>query len=172
MAMAMTLGSISKSSSSWLPLKTMINIQNKKWAFNTLACCSTSSSKSRKQLILYSKPGCCLCDGLKEKLHAAFSLSSTDPSLSLQDVHLQVQKVFFFPLLLLYLIAWFCCDFVCLCVFVDKGYYYKCRVGEGLRVWDSSSCESQSWWHWGLLFKHFWGFKIVHFCFSSSLCLH
>ncbi|KAL8133751.1 uncharacterized protein LOC141712645 [Apium graveolens] len=94
MAVAITLSSISKSSSlSWLPLKTMINVQNKKWVFNPLACCSTSSSNSRKQLILYSKPGCCLCDGLKEKLHAAFSLSSSDPSLSLQDVHLQIKDI-------------------------------------------------------------------------------
>ncbi|TYJ35612.1 hypothetical protein E1A91_A05G248900v1 [Gossypium mustelinum] len=45
----------------------------------------SKESKPRK-LVLYSKPGCCLCDGLKEKLHAAFSLSGPDP---LHDVVLQ-----------------------------------------------------------------------------------
>nr|AFK45359.1 unknown [Lotus japonicus] len=54
--------------------------------FRTLSC---SSEPSRK-LILYSKPGCCLCDGLKEKLHAAFLLSGPD---SLTDVHLQVRDI-------------------------------------------------------------------------------
>ncbi|GAB2235224.1 hypothetical protein Droror1_Dr00027719 [Drosera rotundifolia] len=33
-----------------------------------------SSSSEEKKLVMYSKPGCCLCDGLKEKLSAAFSL--------------------------------------------------------------------------------------------------
>ncbi|KAD1781283.1 hypothetical protein R6Q59_010587 [Mikania micrantha] len=51
-----------------------------------------SYSTSRKQLILYSKPGCCLCDGLKEKLQSAFSLSSAD-SYSLHDVDLQVRDI-------------------------------------------------------------------------------
>ncbi|KAL7246288.1 hypothetical protein ACSBR2_001416 [Camellia fascicularis] len=52
---------------------------------------SSSSSESRK-LILYSKPGCCLCDGLKEKLHAAFSLSSPDHD-SLHDIDLQIRDI-------------------------------------------------------------------------------
>ncbi|KAL1820511.1 hypothetical protein ACET3Z_015380 [Daucus carota] len=93
MAMALTLGGIAKSSSSWLPLKRFVNTQNKKWVFNPLACSLSSSSKSSKQLILYSKPGCCLCDGLKEKLNAAFSLSPADPSLSLQDVDLEIRDI-------------------------------------------------------------------------------
>lgn len=49
-----------------------------------------------KKLVLYTKPGCCLCDGLKEKLQAAFSLAGPD---SLHDVHLQVTPIlpsFFF----------------------------------------------------------------------------
>ena len=50
---------------------------------------SSSSCRSRK-LVLYSKPGCCLCDGLKEKLQAAFLLSGPD---SLHDVHLQVRDI-------------------------------------------------------------------------------
>ncbi|XVE55360.1 hypothetical protein DITRI_Ditri03aG0152400 [Diplodiscus trichospermus] len=59
-----------------------------RWVFSTLSF-SSSPSKARK-LVLYSKPGCCLCDGLKEKLHAAFSLSGPD---SLQDVVLQVRDI-------------------------------------------------------------------------------
>lgn len=47
----------------------------------------SSSSSSARKLVLYSKPGCCLCDGLKEKLQAAFLLSGPD---SLHDVVLQV----------------------------------------------------------------------------------
>ncbi|KAL5558387.1 hypothetical protein UlMin_034598 [Ulmus minor] len=50
---------------------------------------SFSSSPSRK-LVLYSKPGCCLCDGLKEKLQAAFSLSGPD---SLHDVDLEIRDI-------------------------------------------------------------------------------
>nr|XP_027091771.1 uncharacterized protein LOC113712504 isoform X2 [Coffea arabica]XP_027094339.1 uncharacterized protein LOC113714608 isoform X2 [Coffea arabica] len=46
---------------------------------------SSSPSTSRK-LVLYSKPGCCLCDGLKEKLQAALRLSGPD---SIQNVELQ-----------------------------------------------------------------------------------
>lgn len=51
--------------------------------------CSSSSSAPRK-LVLYSKPGCCLCDGLKEKLQAAFSLAGPD---SLDDVVLQIRDI-------------------------------------------------------------------------------
>lgn len=47
--------------------------------------CSSSTPSSRK-LVLYSKPGCCLCDGLKEKLQAAFLLSGPH---SLTDVDFQ-----------------------------------------------------------------------------------
>lgn len=50
------------------------------------ALCSSSSKPSSRKLVLYSKPGCCLCDGLKEKLHAAFLLSGPD---SLSNVDLQ-----------------------------------------------------------------------------------
>lgn len=51
------------------------------------ASASISSSPTPKKLILYSKPGCCLCDGLKEKLDAAFSLSGPK---FIGDVELQV----------------------------------------------------------------------------------
>ncbi|KAK7351123.1 hypothetical protein VNO77_10342 [Canavalia gladiata] len=50
---------------------------------------SASSAPSRK-LVLYSKPGCCLCDGLKEKLHTAFSLSGPD---SLHDIDFQIRDI-------------------------------------------------------------------------------
>ncbi|XWS21610.1 hypothetical protein CRYUN_Cryun30bG0069100 [Craigia yunnanensis] len=59
-----------------------------RWVFTPFSF-SSSSSKARK-LVLYSKPGCCLCDGLKEKLHTAFSLSGPD---SLHDVVLQVRDI-------------------------------------------------------------------------------
>ncbi|GMY06797.1 Glutaredoxin protein [Fagus crenata] len=61
--------------------------QRPRWVFTPLA--SLSSSSSRK-LVLYSKPGCCLCDGLKEKLQAAFLLSGPD---SLHDVDLQIRDI-------------------------------------------------------------------------------
>ncbi|XP_022748609.1 uncharacterized protein LOC111298145 isoform X2 [Durio zibethinus] len=59
-----------------------------RWVFTPLLF-SSSASKGRK-LVLYSKPGCCLCDALKEKLHAAFSLSGPD---SLHDVVLQLRDI-------------------------------------------------------------------------------
>ncbi|XP_062221887.1 uncharacterized protein LOC133921138 isoform X2 [Phragmites australis] len=34
------------------------------------------------RLVMYTKPGCCLCDGLKEKLHAASLLAGTPYSLA------------------------------------------------------------------------------------------
>ncbi|GAB4861361.1 hypothetical protein Ancab_036523 [Ancistrocladus abbreviatus] len=51
---------------------------------------SSSSSSRPKKLVLYSKTGCCLCDGLKEKLHAAFSLSAQE---SLHDVELEIRDI-------------------------------------------------------------------------------
>ncbi|CAM8886212.1 unnamed protein product [Rhodiola kirilowii] len=59
---------------------------------SSISAFSTSSAPSRK-LVLYSKPGCCLCDGLKEKLHSAFSLPSYAASDSLSDVVLQVRDI-------------------------------------------------------------------------------
>ncbi|KAH0711908.1 hypothetical protein KY289_007867 [Solanum tuberosum] len=70
----------------------ILNYQKSKWVFSPLAFSSSSSSSSStsRKLILYSKPGCCLCDGLKEKLNAAFSLSSPH---SLHDVQLQIRDI-------------------------------------------------------------------------------
>ncbi|MCO5566553.1 hypothetical protein L7F22_020230 [Adiantum nelumboides] len=49
----------------------------------------TARSLNRK-LILYSKPGCCLCDNLKEKLQGVFLLGGQD---SLSDVQLEVRDI-------------------------------------------------------------------------------
>ncbi|XP_027901758.1 uncharacterized protein LOC114162162 [Vigna unguiculata] len=61
----------------------------KAFKFRPLSSSSSSAEPSRK-LVLYSKPGCCLCDGLKEKLHAAFLLPGPD---SLNDVDLQIRDI-------------------------------------------------------------------------------
>ncbi|XP_020250164.1 uncharacterized protein LOC109827572 isoform X1 [Asparagus officinalis] len=48
---------------------------------------AAAAAAAAKQLwLLYSKPRCCLCDGLKEKLNAALSLRGPHP---LSSVHLQ-----------------------------------------------------------------------------------
>uniref|UniRef100_I1JZ83 Glutaredoxin-like protein n=1 Tax=Glycine max TaxID=3847 RepID=I1JZ83_SOYBN len=57
--------------------------------FRPLSSSSFGAAPSRK-LVLYSKPGCCLCDGLKEKLQAAFLLLGTD---SLHGVDLQIRDI-------------------------------------------------------------------------------
>ncbi|XP_052200767.1 uncharacterized protein LOC127807153 [Diospyros lotus] len=93
MAMAVVLAARPARSSAFLA----ISRGREKWVlFKPLAASysaqplsSSSSSESRK-LILYSKPGCCLCDGLKEKLHAAFSLSAAD---ALHDVDLEIRDI-------------------------------------------------------------------------------
>ncbi|XP_047323492.1 uncharacterized protein LOC124927172 [Impatiens glandulifera] len=80
-----------------LPYSSAVDITRRRarLVFNSLSAKFTSSSSSSsaftsRKLVLYSKPGCCLCDGLKEKLHAAFSLSSPDP---LHDVDLQIRDI-------------------------------------------------------------------------------
>lgn len=44
----------------------------------------------RRKLVLYSKPGCCLCDALKEKLQLAFMLGGDN---DLSDVELEVRNI-------------------------------------------------------------------------------
>ncbi|MED6173680.1 hypothetical protein PIB30_061893 [Stylosanthes scabra] len=61
-----------------------------RWALASRCSSSSSSEASGRKLVLYSKPGCCLCDGLKEKLEAAFLLSGPD---SLHDVQLQIRDI-------------------------------------------------------------------------------
>ena len=66
----------------------LLTSQRPKWLFKPLATsASSSSSAPSRKLVLYSKPDCCLCDGLKEKLQAAFMLAGPD---SLHDVEFQV----------------------------------------------------------------------------------
>lgn len=117
--------------------------QRARWVLTPLASSSFSAkptSSSSRKLVLYSKPGCCLCDGLKEKLHAAFLLSGPD---SLHDVELQVDPSlsFLFSILNLFSNDWFC--------FLDKGHYQQTWVGEGLPVWDTRTGQSTSRWHRG-----------------------
>ena len=105
---------------------------------------SSSASKARK-LVLYSKPGCCLCDGLKEKLHAAFSLSG--PA-SLNDVVLQVKSPPHTLNLYLYK-DWNLENFGCWVLLVGEGYYQQSWVGEGIPIWDTRFSQITLWWHWG-----------------------
>lgn len=44
----------------------------------------------RRKLVLYSKPGCCLCDALKEKLHLAFMYGGDN---DLSDIELEVRDI-------------------------------------------------------------------------------
>lgn len=46
---------------------------------------SGSRGGEQRRLVLYTKPGCCLCDGLKEKLNAALSLDGHS------SIHLQAR---------------------------------------------------------------------------------
>ncbi|KAB2629118.1 hypothetical protein D8674_033913 [Pyrus ussuriensis x Pyrus communis] len=71
----------------------LLTTRRARWVFTPFAVSSSfssSSSKPSRALILYSKPGCCLCDGLKEKLQAAFLLSGPE---SLHDVDFQVRDI-------------------------------------------------------------------------------
>jgi len=44
----------------------------------------------RRKLVLYSKPGCCLCDALKEKMQLAFMLGGDH---DLSEVELEVRDI-------------------------------------------------------------------------------
>lgn len=47
-----------------------------------LCTAAAAGEAATRRLVLYTKPGCCLCDGLKEKLHAASLLAGTPYSLA------------------------------------------------------------------------------------------
>ncbi|KAK9096021.1 hypothetical protein Sjap_021518 [Stephania japonica] len=65
--------------------------QRPKWAILTpLASSFSTQTNPTRKLILYSKPGCCLCDGLKEKLQSAFALQGPN---ALNDVRLQIRDI-------------------------------------------------------------------------------
>ncbi|KAH9299667.1 hypothetical protein KI387_031349, partial [Taxus chinensis] len=51
---------------------------------------AVAQTHSPRRLLLYSKKGCCLCDGLKDKLHSAFLMGGPD---SLADVQLEVRDI-------------------------------------------------------------------------------
>eukprot|EP00262_Sarcandra_glabra_P009969 TRINITY_DN24800_c0_g1_i1.p1 TRINITY_DN24800_c0_g1~~TRINITY_DN24800_c0_g1_i1.p1 ORF type:complete len:150 (-),score=18.06 TRINITY_DN24800_c0_g1_i1:82-489(-) len=74
------------------PCITVLSRHSRRWATALSGGSEPSSSKKKKKstLVLYTKPGCCLCDGLKEKLHAAFSLGGPD---SLHRVNLQLRDI-------------------------------------------------------------------------------
>ncbi|KAM1776988.1 hypothetical protein ACFX11_043710 [Malus domestica] len=67
----------------------LVGVHLARWVFTSFAVSSYSSKPSRA-LILYFKPGCCLCDGLKEKLEAAFLFSGPD---SLHNIDFQVRYI-------------------------------------------------------------------------------
>ncbi|KAJ4793784.1 Glutaredoxin-like protein [Rhynchospora pubera] len=62
----------------------------RRFRFRVFSSISDGGVEARRQLVLYSKPGCCLCDGLKEKLNVAFSLAGPH---SLHSVDLQVRDI-------------------------------------------------------------------------------
>lgn len=86
MVIGATMAAVIAKPSSIAVLSRQKPVARSRWVLSPLAFSSSPASSTRK-LVLYSKPGCCLCDGLKEKLQAAFLLSGPD---SLQDVDLQV----------------------------------------------------------------------------------
>ncbi|KAK3041972.1 hypothetical protein RJ639_002280 [Escallonia herrerae] len=86
-------GTAARASQSWPSAAP--NFRRSKFFFTPSACSSyskqpTPSTSVSRKLILYSKPGCCLCDGLKEKLHAALSSSALS---SLHDIDLQIRDI-------------------------------------------------------------------------------
>ncbi|KAJ4947972.1 hypothetical protein NE237_014240 [Protea cynaroides] len=84
--MAMTVASVAAPSSI-----VFLTRHRAKCFFTPLASFSSQYTPfATKKLVLYTKPGCCLCDGLKEKLQAAFSLAGPD---SLHDVLLLIRDI-------------------------------------------------------------------------------
>ncbi|KAH7678917.1 Glutaredoxin-like protein [Dioscorea alata] len=71
---------------------------HKRWASRPFSIsCSTAGQTSgepkplkQNHLVLYTKPGCCLCEGLKEKLQVALSLTGLNP---LRSVNLQIRDI-------------------------------------------------------------------------------
>ncbi|KMZ76409.1 Glutaredoxin 2 [Zostera marina] len=76
------------SSMKWRSLRIPIKV-----SFSSLSSSSSTNGDGEpqmKQLVLYTKQGCCLCEGLKEKLDVAFSLSGTH---SLHNVRLLTRDI-------------------------------------------------------------------------------
>ncbi|KAH0435567.1 hypothetical protein IEQ34_026574 [Dendrobium chrysotoxum] len=55
-------------------------------SFSSGGASSGRASPLQRQLVLYTKPGCCLCEGLKEKLLAALSLGGSHSLHSVRDI--------------------------------------------------------------------------------------
>ncbi|RZC54220.1 hypothetical protein C5167_013072 [Papaver somniferum] len=64
----------------------LFSTQRPKGGIFILKSSFSAQANPTRKLTLYSKPGCCLCDVLKEKLQAAFILNGPD---SLHDIQLQ-----------------------------------------------------------------------------------
>lgn len=93
MAISRAAISITPRAAASLVLKTKGRFGRRVSSLCTTSSSSSSpiSSKNSRKLVLYSKPGCCLCDGLKEKLQAALTLSG--PNSSINDVELQIRDI-------------------------------------------------------------------------------
>uniref|UniRef100_A0A0E0K5N7 Glutaredoxin-like protein n=1 Tax=Oryza punctata TaxID=4537 RepID=A0A0E0K5N7_ORYPU len=66
-------------------------------AASRLLCAAAGDGEAcpaQRRLVLYTKPGCCLCDGLKEKLHAAFLLAGTPYSLASLELQARILNLF------------------------------------------------------------------------------
>ena len=72
--------------------KTAATAAKKKFGrpFLPISSFSSESGGKSKKLVLYTKQGCCLCEGLKEKLDAAFLLGGNR---SLHEIDLQVRDI-------------------------------------------------------------------------------
>ncbi|KAI3460586.1 hypothetical protein Pfo_017249 [Paulownia fortunei] len=87
MAVRIAIGNVATRPQLFQHFRSPVNQTTQK---SRLAFFTASASSTPRKLILYSKPGCCLCDGLKEKLDAAFSLSGPN---YLGDVKLQIRDI-------------------------------------------------------------------------------
>lgn len=69
----------------WPRFRTLVSA-----ASDSTAGGSVGGEAKQRQLVLYTKQGCCLCEGLKEKLDTAFLLGGPN---SLSSVQLQVRDI-------------------------------------------------------------------------------
>lgn len=86
-ALAVRAGAIGQAAASSASRSAFLSFNRRsQWSPRVSSFSSSSSSSSSRRLIMYSKPGCCLCDGLKEKIHAAISLSQSAFDLEVRDI--------------------------------------------------------------------------------------
>lgn len=129
------------SSMKWRSLRIPIKV-----SFSSLSSSSSTNGDGEpqmKQLVLYTKQGCCLCEGLKEKLDVAFSLSGTH---SLHNVRLLVS----FSRLRRLSPPLFFQVFKLMPYFItDERHRYEFGLGEIVPIRDSRTCQGSSGWHRG-----------------------